>query len=361
MKYKQTIPYLFFGLTFFGTGALTTAHGEHSDTPRYTEFSPTPHIHQDIQNQINMSYLKTRADSLCEEYMTNMLTAHAKLNPLLGTHGYQAAVRRELPGATVGQHCMWGQHTQLSRALHKMGDTVTIIPRDARTTCIKFKQHMRNKYQDDAGCIYEGVLYESDSAYNAALARHLARHNIDSNTPDSTRNHETAKFARNHINADKLNPGAILIVPRSHGNRSQFHAITFLGRGRIENKTFVPDSLGRHIYVGHNREKIGDLFNSYDTSNIFAADTKQIATVEYARQLQRIMNMSYTELTNFLTDADTPPQMLRLYTHDALVRMARDKYLKIADNKSTRETHGMDQIFKLYQWPVLCDQKQRGV
>ncbi len=344
MKFKWTVPYMLFGVVLLGASGQSTAQNETSDSIAHTDAhsEPIPRTNQlsyahsapyyidvEFNRNVRESYLDNKADSLRDTYVANMLRAQAKLNPLLGKRGYSAAVRQELPGAPVGRHCVWGQYTQLSRALNEMGDTLTIIPQGARTACIQFKFHMRNKYKNAeyAGCIHEGVMYESDSAYNAALQKHLSRR-VKANAPDSVRAAAIQKFAQTHYVADDLDAGSILIVPRHRGSRNTFHAIMYLGRGRVQDGQFVPDSTGRHIYTGHNRENIGDLFKTYDTSNVFAADTKKIVRVEYAKELQRIESMTSQELVEFLADEKTPATILQSYPRMTLLRMAQDKYFK---------------------------------
>lgn len=327
-----------------GASGPSTAQNETTDSVSHVRIHSEPitpdnrlsyartipyYIDMEFDRSIGDAYLDDKADSLRDTYVANMLRAQAKLKPLMGKRGYSAAVRQELPGAPVGRHCVWGQYTQLSRALDEMGDTLTIIPQGARTSCSQFKFHMRNKYKNAeyADCIHEGIMYESDSTYNAALQKYLSCH-IKTDAPDSIRADVAHKFAKTHFSADNLDAGSILIVPRYHGSRNTFHAIMYLGRGRVQDGQFVPDSTGRHIYTGHNRENIGDLFKTYDTSNVFAADIKKIVQVEYAKELQRIESMPTPELIQFLTDENTPPYVLQSYPRITLLRMARDKYFK---------------------------------
>ena len=105
----------------------------------------------------------------------------------------------------------------------------------------------------------------------------------------------------------------------------------YLGRGRVEQGKFVADSTGRHIYVGHNRENIGDLFKTYDASNVFAADTRKIARAEYSNELKRIESMDSVDLISFLSNDKTPAFVLRSYPRTTLVRMARNRYFKRSD------------------------------
>ena len=133
---------------------------------------------------------------------------------------------------------------------------------------------------------------------------------IPTNTPDSVRAEHVQKFASRNFSADGLDAGAILIVPRYRSSRSKFHAVMYLGRGRLDDGKFIPDSAGRHIYVGHNRENLGDIFKAYDVSNVFAADTRKIARAEYAAELKRIESMPSDDLIEFISDEKTPAVIL---------------------------------------------------
>lgn len=342
MKLKFTVPYVLMGAAMcLGTSSSTaqpeapSEHFEFHTAP--TNLLPEKLAYANVlqydvarENALNQVFLENKADSLCSTYMNNMISAQQRLNPLLGKRGYAAAVRRELPGAPVYKHCVWGQYTQLSRALDARGDTLTIIPQGARTACVAFKNLMAKKYSapEYAGCIHSGVMHETDSAYNVALNKFLSRKHIAADAPDSVRNAMVAQFAKTNFSADQLDSGAILIVPRYRGSRSKFHAIMYLGRGRVEKGKFIADENGRHIYVGHNRETMGDLFRTYDASNVFAADTKKIAAAEYAKEWSKIENMTNEELVVYLTDTNTRAADLRLCSRAALLRLARDKYFK---------------------------------
>lgn len=344
MKLIKVIPYALFGtMLFAGSGQSNTNQNTSNIIKQDTLYTkkykteqviPARPVHTD---DINNMYLDCKTDSLVDTYVSNMLRAYEILNPLLGKHGYSAAVRKELPGAPVGQHCVWGQYTQLSRALAEMGDTLTIIPKDARTACVQFKSKMREKYEDTPNCIHEGRILESDSAYNAALDKYLTQQRINEQTPDSVRKIAIQKFADRNYSADSLASGTILIVPRYRGSQNAFHAIMLLGRGRIEDNQFVPDSMGRHIYVGHNRENLGDLFKIYDTSNVFAANTRSIVRNEYAKELDSLESMTTDELCIFLADNNASPLQYKIFPRTMLLQMARDKYFNI--NQSVLQNH----------------------
>lgn len=287
MKFKWTLPYILFGTSIVtpntSSGALNSDDYSVTINENYNiyEFA----MRMDSIQKANERNLKIkteqRADSLCDAYIENMLTAQKKIKPLIGKSGYRTAVRRELPGAPVGQHCMFGQYTHLTRAQDEIGDTTTIIPDCARMACTEFKKQMRAKYADMPDCIHEGVMFESDSAYNVALQKYLGKSKIDENSSDSVRRDAVNRFATKNFSADRITPGSIVIVPRFRNSRSAFHAVMFLGRGYIKDGNFVPDSAGQHMYAGHNRENIGNLFDTYNMTNVFVADIKNIAMTRY--------------------------------------------------------------------------------
>lgn len=283
MTLKWTLPYILFGGTFVLPSASGALNNGDKDDGNFNLYEYALRIDSTQKAQERELKLKTeqRADSLCDAYMENMLAAQKNIKPFVGKHGYRAAVRRELPGAPVGQHCMYGQYTHLTRAQDEIGDTTTIIPDCARMACKEFKNQMRTKYANTPGCIREGVMFESDSAYNAALANYLAKRKINVNTPDSVRQTAIQQFATKNFSADSITPGSIVIVPRFRNSRNMFHAVMYLGRGHVKNGAFVPNANGQHMYAGHNRESIGDLFATYSTSNVFAADIKKIAALGY--------------------------------------------------------------------------------
>lgn len=346
MKYKFVIPYVISLTSLLGILVSPTSQDllsqgplPHKDiklekTPTFNPISVALNglwstYNAETEYHINQMYIDDKANVLVDKYMSNMLNAQERLKPLLGTGKYRAAVRKELPGAPVGLHCVYGQYTQLSRAQKEMDDTITIIPAAGSRACQNFKYEMRRKYNapEYDGAIAEGKMYQSDSAYNVALDKYMARNRVGRDAPDSVRAPIAAKFAKSNFSAEQLTPGTMLVVPRYRGSKNKFHMIMFLGRGRIENGKFVADDQGKYIYTGHNKETIGYLFDTWDTSNVFAADTKKIARAQYAREWSRIESMSRAELIQFiqndsiLTDAD-----LIAMPREELLRMARARY-----------------------------------
>lgn len=346
MKYKFIFPYMITLAGMLGISASSTSQnlvpGERiprldiklKSVPMQNAYTVAlnnmrPAYNAEMEYNINQSYLDDKADVLIDKYMSNMLSAQERLNPLLGTGKYRAAVRKELPGAPVGLHCVYGQYTQLSRAQKELGDTVTIVPTAGSRACQNFKYEMRRKYKapEYSGAIVEGKMFPSDSAYNVALDKYLTRNRVGRDAPDSVRAPIVAKFAKSNFSVEQLSPGTMLVVPRYRGSKSKFHMIMFLGRGRIENGKFIADENGKYIYTGHNRENIGDLFETWDTSNVFAADTKKIARAQYARDWSRIESMSREELIEILQNDSIAVQSdLTTMSRDALLILARARY-----------------------------------
>ena len=281
------------------------------------------------QYDIRASRLQARATHACDKYIDNMLAAQKRLQPKIGTRGYNAAVRRELPGAPVGMHCMYGQYTQLMRALNENGDTLKVIPTNGKSACSVFKDQMRKKYSrpEYDGAIKEGRVFKSDSAYNAALEKYLAQRGINASSDKAARQAATAEFAKKNFSAAQVSPGSIWIVPRFRGAKTKFHAIMFLGEGRIKAGEFVPGPTGQYMFTAHNRERIGDVFESWDTSNVFSADIEKILQIEYTKELKRLESMSRDKMIEYIkNDTGLSAEKLMELSHDELLRLVHAKY-----------------------------------
>lgn len=340
MNFKRIIPYLIAGMPLAASISGTAAQLTSERQPNHYNTITTKTIKNDLFTVVEMvdthfceiysieHYLDLKAADLCNQYKNNMLAAQNRLAPYLGKHGYVAAVRQELPGAPVGGHCVYGQCTQLQRALSTMGDTVTIVPECASRECIAFKSNMRKKYSDASvyeNCIFEGRMYETDSAYTAAMKKYLTRNHAT--TKESVIKY-TKRFDQQNFSVESIEPGSMLIVPRTRGNRQQFHMITYVGRGRIENNQFIPDKNGRPVYTAHNRERIGYLFDTWDTNNVFAANIRQIAHAQYAQELKHIENMPRQKIIEYILSGKNSvnPEQLKQIPISMLQKMARDKY-----------------------------------
>ncbi len=293
MKFKTVLPYMFLGsLMLFpkGGGEVRKSAASLRAQPVATQTIPS------YETQI-----KEKAKELCDTYIDLVLQGQDNIKSRKGPYG--KAVRTELPGAPVGLHCMYGQYTQLNRALYALGDTMKLIPRDARSSCPNFRTEMRKKYSGDeyAGVLHNGKMFKSESDYNHALEAFLKHRKVTDSTPDAERKKVIAQFEKNNFLASSLHPGAILIIQKS-ADPNNTHAIMYLGRGRVEDKKFVEDPNGQFIYAGYNNESIGDIFTTYRTNHIFAADIYGIAMVAYAKELDNIKNMSDDELFRFVYD-----------------------------------------------------------
>jgi len=273
--------------------------------------------------------LMARAEDTRDRYIENMLDAQKRLAPKIGTRGYRAAVRRELPGAPVGLHCMYGQYTQLMRALNENSDTLTVIPQGAKSACAAFKTNMRAKYSKPEydGAIREGRAYESDSAYNAALKKYLVRHGVNTDSQSVQQQRLIEEFAKHNFSLAQVNPGSIMIVPRFRGSKTKFHAIMFLGEGRVESGEFIPDATGKYMFTAHNNERLGDLIATWDMSNVFSADIEKILQVEYAKELKRLESMPRDKMIEYvISGTEVPAEKLNGMSRGELIRMVHAKY-----------------------------------
>ncbi len=273
-----------------------------------------------VQDKINK-----KAEKLCDVYIANVLRGQQNIKNSNKT--YTRAVRTELPGAPVKMHCIYGQYTQLNRALDELNDTLTVVPFAARNACSVFRNEMKKKYAgaEFAGALHNGKMFKNAASYNRALDQFLKHHNVTENTPDDIKNKVIAKFKQNNYKADDLHPGTILIVQRG-ANPNNAHAIMYLGRGRVENKKdFVPDANGQHIYAGYNNESVGDLFLAFNTDHVFAADVYTIASVLYTNEFNKIQNMKDKELFRFVYDAPSEEYAF-MPQKEKLQNMATEKY-----------------------------------
>lgn len=314
MKFKLFYKYLLAGSLMTFPHEIENFHdtGLHNDARIKTSTTI-------VQQKIN-----DKAKNLCDTYIDFVLQGQTNIK---SRHGeYYAAVRKELPGAPLGWHCMFGQYMQLNRALDKMGDTITLVPFTSRNACPTFRSEMRKKYSapEYAGAIHNGKMFRSDAEYNRALAAYLKHHHVTDSTNEQKRNSVIARFEKNNFKASCLHPGTIIIV--QHNNTpSNTHAIMYVGRGRVENDKFIADDNGGFIYAGYNNESVGDIFKTYNTNHIFAADIYDIAVVDYAKELNKIINMSRDDLFRFVYDA--PVDMCyAAQTNMQLEKLAMEKY-----------------------------------
>ena len=338
--YKKTIPFVLMGASSFfnfnsaNAQALGPITNPDVDLGKVIQFGEnlvaraSAMAEYIVDNQVTNARLLAKAENLRATYMDNVLAAQSKIAPYRGTQKYRSTVRRELPGAPVGNHCMYGQYTQLMRALDETGDTLTIVPKTGQSACAEFKRQMRSKYRgaEYAGCIKEGRVFQSDSAYNVALNNYLASRGITDKTPADKRAMAEGDFMAHNFSAEQIKPGSIWIVPRPNV-RGKFHAVMFLGRGHIEDGRFVESPDGTYMYAGFNSERIGDMFATYNTSNVFSADIEKIARVDYDKELKRLESLPVDQMIEYIIEGTTMRASdLRALSHADLVRLVRDKY-----------------------------------
>ena len=286
--FKKTLPY-FFTVTVLLSSSALASYDKSGDSHKTNKFeivdslSGTMEASYDIKKQI----AENKAIELVANYINNAVSGAKRILDSKKKTGYLSAVRKELPGAPVNPqhtlHCLYGQYTQLNRALDQMGDTIQIIPRasNAHMATSSFKQQMTKLYDNEEypNSIHRGHLYANETEYNNALNKYLsAKTKGKTDNIDSLRTKYTADFEKNNFCANQLNPGSIIIV-------SSGHAIMYLGIGRIENNQFVPDENGTAICCGYNCEQTAANLKSWNTDKAFAADIQNIATQKYYAML----------------------------------------------------------------------------
>ena len=319
MRFRKILPYLLFG-SLVAIPKMTdefhdigiSAHAKTIVT------QPTPTQQELIQE---------KAKELCDTYIELVLQGQKNIqNRNNKKISHARAVLEELPGAPMGLYCIYGQYTQFNRALQRMGDTLNLIPYDARNACPRFKYEMRNKYNSPEykGALHNGKMFKSDKAYNTALKAYLKNKNVTEQTSDSVRQAVIARFEKNNFSVESLHPGTILIV-QWNDSPSNTHAVMFLGKGRVENGKFVSDSSGKYMYAGYNKESIDDVFKILNTDRIFAADMYEIACASYKQELNKIENLKNEDLFQYVYNA--PMDMYAMIpSRHALQNMASKKY-----------------------------------
>ena len=282
MKITKIVPYfvLSFSMLLPMNASMPNASSyKEKDFKQKYSMSAHDESTYDLQRQQS----KERAEQLVNTYIDNAINGAKRIIENKKKSGYYSAVRQELPGAPRGKHgtlhCLYGQYTQLNRALAQMGDTIKIIPNEhnAHMSTKSFRHYMSELYNNEKypNSIYCGHLYASDSDYDAALNKYIAaKTNGKTNVQDSVRNAYAQEFGKNNFCASKLNPGSIIIVTSGH-------AIMYLGQGKIENKTFVPDQNGEAICCAYNSEQTAICLSTWNTDRAFAADTKNIVAQKY--------------------------------------------------------------------------------
>ncbi len=287
MKFKKIFPYILAVSIFFSSDAIASFCMQ--DTYKKSNFEIKDSLSARMEAEYNLKkqQIEYKAEQLINTYIDYAVNGAKRIIENKRKTNYSSAVRKELPGAPANNkhtlHCLYGQYTQLNRALIEIGDTIQIIPRtnNAHMATSSFKHHMTKLYDnpDYPNSIYRGHLYSTDAEYNEALTRYLAikTRNKTDNT-DSLRTKYTADFEKNNFCASQLNPGSIIIV-------SSGHAIMYLGQGKIENNQFVSDENGTAICCSYNAEQPATRLSSWNTDKAFAADIQNIVIQKYYAQL----------------------------------------------------------------------------
>lgn len=318
MKFKSVLPYLLFGSLLFtpkGAGEFHKTDKSYALNARQIEKQNFPSINQQIDE---------KAQKLCDAYIARVLQGQQNIKHSKGSHS--RAVRTEFPGAFVQWYCIYGQYMQFNRAVAEMGDTLNLIPFDARHSCPEFRRQMKQKYSGSeyAGVLHNGKMFKSNKDYNNALNAFLKRNHVDENTPDSVAQKVSDRFAKNNFSVESLHPGAILIIQKSN-TPSNTHAVMYLGKGHMQDGKFVPDSNGKVLYAGYNNETIDDIFATYRTNHIFAVDMLTLAEYAYAQEYKKIQDMQYNDLYQYVYDVPKDYYAIMPQRQD-LQNMARAKY-----------------------------------
>ena len=297
MKFKKVIQYILTAIAFVPFDAIVPYAADKS-YDESTEFSNlyNTSFHFEQEYKLTKYFVETKTKKLINTYIDYAVNGTKRIIENKNKTGYQSAVRKELPGAPCNAahgtlHCLYGQYTQLNRAISAMGDTVQIIPsvNNAHMATSSFKRYMTKLYDNPEypNAIYHGHLYSTSTEYNKALNNYITTkmHGKTGNL-DSLRNKYIKDFKANNYCANDLNPGTIIIV-------SSGHAFMYLGQGEIKNKEFVPDKNGQAVCCSYNKEQPATLLSYWNTNNSFAADIKNIATQKYYEQLVKSRYKNY--------------------------------------------------------------------
>ena len=283
--FKKIIPYALTVAMLFSPKAISSySNAEKSD--KKTKFEEKYNVSYNTENTYDLQKksIENRAQKLIDTYIDYAVNGTKRIIENKKTMGYVSAVRHELPGAPATKshrtlHCLYGQYTQLNRALSETGDTIRVIPNtgNAHMATASFKRHMTELYWNPeyTKTIYNGHLYSTNDEYNTALNTYV-KNNINNKTGnlDSLCNIYTNQFKQTNFCATELNPGTIIIV-------SSGHAVMYLGQGLVKNENFVPDIDGQAIVCSYNKEHPATYLSYWNTYNSFAADIKNILIQKY--------------------------------------------------------------------------------
>ena len=266
--------------------ALSSADTQSSNKTKIT----SPYTYND-RNEI-------RAMTLTNLYVNKAVSGAQRIMQDKKHKNYVHAVQSELPGAprTPGHtwHCLYGQSTQLNRALNELNDTIQIIPKtnNAHQASSTFIDQMTKLYSgpEYQNALYRGHLYVTRQEYERALNKYLRvnMRKTDATKANSLRAELTQKFAKNNFCATTLNPGTIIIV-------NSGHAVMYLGQGKVKNGDFIPDANGTAICCSYNAEHTAIELNTWPTSQAFAADIHNIAIVKYKKESELADSIAHAE------------------------------------------------------------------
>lgn len=294
-----------------------------------------------IKEQYNIVENKTQ--QLMDIYINNAVSGTKRIiENKKRTRNYSRAVQSELPGAPRSAkrgtlHCLYGQYTQLNRALNQLGDTIQIIPRttdNAHMSSLAFKRHMTKLYDNAKypNTVYRGRLYSTDAEYKKSLNRFI--HNkcrYTRNYSDFARAKYKQDFEKNNYCASMLNPGSIIIVTSGH-------AVMYLGQGKVQNNEFIPDPInGQAICCSYNNEHPAVRLTLWDTRKSFAVDIQNIVTKKYENEFRRLDSLN--RISNIVNQRCATPRP----QHEKRLAETYVKLLKIFDKKAQKKTEAAPQ------------------
>jgi len=285
MKFKKIVPYVLGAMLALPLGAITSHNKdkENTETNKFETKYKISAIKESLYN-LEQKVIEEKVELLISNYIDNAVGGAKRIIANQKKNGYRSAVRRELPGAPVSQHCLYGQYTQLNRAIEQVGDTIQIIPKigNSHMATNSFKRCMTKMYDNPnyPNSIYKGRLYTTQEEYTKARNRYIYSRMHSKKDTMGLHDKYTKDFAKNNYCVTDLNPGTIIIV-------SSGHAVMYLGIGKIKNDEFVPDENGRAVCCAYNGEHTAIYLSYWDTNNAFSADIQNIATQKYITMLEK--------------------------------------------------------------------------
>jgi len=285
MKLRKIVPYIIFSAaTVFPLGVARPYNDKDQNPKEYKEMYSVRAV-QESTYDLDKEQVDAKVRIVMENYINNAIDGTQRIIANKNKTGYYSAVRKELPGAPVSNHCLYGQYKQLNRALEQFGDSIQVIPQssNAHMSTVSFKYAMAKLYNNNeySNSIHRGHLYNSEKEYNKCLDRFVAQKTHGKqNVSDSLRNVYISQFEKNNYCASKLNPGTIIIV-------NSGHAVMYLGIGKVKNNKFIPDKNGEPVCCAYNREHPAIYLSCWSTSSSFAADIQNIITQKYMAELAK--------------------------------------------------------------------------